>query len=70
MASRGGARPKVPKKRSADEFPSTEQQDEIAKFCTPGEGPAAGMLYETNIDQANVPLRILANVRTIVYPLR
>ena len=55
MASRGGAKPKVPKKRSASAFPSTEQQDEIVKFCTPGEGPTEGLSYETNIDQANMP---------------
>ena len=55
MASRGGAKPKVPKKRRASEFPSTEQQDEIAKFGTPGEGPTEGLSYKTNINQANVP---------------
>ena len=55
MASRGGARPKVPKKRSASKFPSAEQQDEIAKFCTPGEGPTEGLSYKTNIDQQMCP---------------
>ena len=70
MASRGGARPKETRKRSAEEFPSEEQQEEISKFCTPGEEPAEGLVFETNIDQANVPIRTLANVRTIVYPLR
>ena len=42
MASRGGARPKETRKRSAEEFPSEEQQEEISKFCTPGEEPAEG----------------------------
>ena len=70
MASRGGARPKETRKRSAEEFPSEEQQEEISKFCTPGEEPAEGLVFETNIDQANVPLKVLANVRTVVYPLR
>ena len=66
MAARGGAIPKAPKKRSASEFPSEKQQEEIAKFCTPGEGPTEGSSYETNIDQANVPLKVSANVRTVV----
>ena len=70
MASRGGARPKETRKRSAEEFPSEEQQEEISRFCTPGEEPAEGLVFETNIDQANVPIKTLANVRTIVYPLR
>ena len=60
------------KKRTASEvpFPDEATAKRMAEYMTPSDVPEEGEEYSVEIDRWDVPIKDLANPRTIVYPLR
>ena len=58
------------RKRTSAEFPSGQAAKKMAEYCTVSEGPEEGITYNTDINRSGVPLKDLANLMTIVYPVK
>ena len=58
------------RKHTSAEFPSGQAAKKIAEYCTVSEGPEEGKTYNTDINSSGVPLKDLANLMTIVYPVK